>query len=199
MLIVLSPEHKDHLKFLTQIDAEAVGEFCKLALEFIRSGVNNRVYAAAAKKLSVQTESIKHAVEAIMFLLIECSKLMITEMDFHDSFLTLGLSEEVNKALLNLYLENRTEIRRILDSMDIQLHAYKNLEWRLDVQVASRALRQQMEPIIVMKLDVEGQTPNSHLLQTDPTTLNHIVDELEAALKEMRASHYRRVTRGLRS
>lgn len=96
--------------------------------------------------------------------------LQITDMDFHDSILTLGLSEDVSKTLLNvrccigespvlkswqhllsnqgrdsrhffsclqLYMEHRTEIRRILDSMSLQLLTYKNLEWRIDVQVGA--------------------------------------------------------------
>lgn len=62
-------------------------------------------------------------------------------MDFQDSVLVLGFSEELNKLLLQLYLENRKEIRHILSELAPSLPHYHNLEWRLDVQVGfSRCL-----------------------------------------------------------
>jgi hypothetical protein len=33
------------------------------------------------------------------------------------------------------YLENRDEVRRILDDISVKLPTYENLEWRADVQV----------------------------------------------------------------
>lgn len=59
----------------------------------------------------------------------------ISEVDFQDSVLVLGFSEELNKVLLQLYLENRKEIRQILSELAPCLPHYQNLEWRLDVQV----------------------------------------------------------------
>lgn len=128
-----------------------------------------------------------------MYLLIECAKLKISEMDFHDSFLMLGLSAEVNQELLTLYKENQEEVRQILDRMYPGLPAYVDMHWRLDVQIASRSLRQQTEPNIVFKIDLEGA--ESVVLQTDPATLQHLASELDAALKETKTSHYRCVAR----
>ena len=75
MLLVLSDEHKEHLSFLTKVDSEGkfasvqnslsiritmplplslsvlvVKEFCKISLEFIKKGVNPRVYQSAARE-----------------------------------------------------------------------------------------------------------------------------------------------------
>lgn len=61
--------------------------------------------------------------------------MQISEVDFQDSVLVLGFSEELNKLLLQLYLENRKEIRQILSELAPSLPHYHNLEWRLDVQV----------------------------------------------------------------
>ncbi len=36
------------------------------------------------------------------------------------------------------------------------------------------------------------------LLQTDPATLNRLVTELDAALKSIRTTHYRRITRAIK-
>lgn len=61
--------------------------------------------------------------------------LQISELDFQDSVLVLGFSEELNEVLLQLYLDNRKEIRHILSQLAPALPHYHNLEWRLDVQV----------------------------------------------------------------
>lgn len=43
----------------------------------------------------------------------------------------------MNKSLLQLYLDNRKEIRTILGELAPKLPSYHSLEWRLDVQVTS--------------------------------------------------------------
>nr|XP_014587403.2 COMM domain-containing protein 2 isoform X1 [Equus caballus] len=58
----------------------------------------------------------------------------ISELDFQDSVFVLGFSEELNKLLLQLYLDNRKEIRTILSELAPDLPSYHSLEWRLDVQ-----------------------------------------------------------------
>ena len=60
----------------------------------------------------------------------------ISEIDFQDSIMTLGFSDEMRQALLQLYLTQRKEIREILNEMSMDLPHYHNLEWRFDVEVS---------------------------------------------------------------
>ena len=110
----------------------------------------------------------------------------VSELDFQDSIMVLGFSEELNKELLRvssnppllyftlvcskmtgqfvgfgycssvffyqLYQENCHEIRSILSEMSMDLPHYHNLEWRLDVQLASRALQRQAQPSVLFRL-----------------------------------------------
>ncbi|XP_048398720.1 COMM domain-containing protein 2 isoform X1 [Stegostoma tigrinum] len=199
MLLVLSEEHKEHLGFLPQVDFEVVGEFCRIAVEFLKKGSNPKTFEGAARKLNVSTETVQHGVEGLMYLLTESSKMMISEVDFQDSVLVLGFPEDLNKLLLQLYLENRREIRSILNELAPDLPHYHNLEWRLDVQLASRALRQQVKPLLTLKLHLEqnGQR-NANILQTDPATLLHLIRKLEQALGEMKTNHCRRIVRNIK-
>lgn len=61
--------------------------------------------------------------------------LQVSELDFQDSIAILGFSQGLCKDLLGLYTENRAEIRSILGEMAMDLPHYRNLEWRLDVEV----------------------------------------------------------------
>uniref|UniRef100_A0A674AXX1 COMM domain containing 2 n=1 Tax=Salmo trutta TaxID=8032 RepID=A0A674AXX1_SALTR len=177
-----------------------VGEFGRIAVEFLRKGTNPKIYEGAARKLSVDAETVQHGVEGLMYLLTESSKLMISEVDFQDSVLVLGFTEVLNQLLLQLYLENRKEIRHILGELTPSLPHYHNLEWRLDVQLASRALRQQVKPTVTMKLHLEesGGDKSAKVLQTDPATLMHLIQELEKALAELKTTHCRRILRNIK-
>ncbi|XP_029285628.1 COMM domain-containing protein 2 isoform X1 [Cottoperca gobio] len=203
MLLVLSEEHKEHLAFLPQVDAAVVGEFGRIALEFLRRGTNPKIYEGAARKLCVPVEMVQHGVEGLMFLMTESSKHMISEVDFLDSVLVLGFGEELNQTLLQLYLQHHSQIRSILSQLPSNLPAYHNLEWRLDVQLASRAVRQQVVPMLTLRLLLTGggnggNDRSGRVLQTDPSTLLHLISTLEAALAAMKTSHARRIFRNIK-
>ncbi|KAG5851397.1 COMM domain-containing protein 2 [Anguilla rostrata] len=199
MLLVLTDEHKEHLGFLPQVDSAVVGEFGRIAVEFMKKGSNPKIYEGAARKLNVPVETVQHGVEGLMYLLTESSKLMISEVDFQDSVLVLGFTEELNDLLLQLYLDNRRVIRNILQELAPSLPHYHNLEWRLDVQLASRALRQQVKPVVTLKLHLETEgTQSARVLQTDPATLLHVIRELERALAEVKTNHCRRILRNIK-
>eukprot|EP00118_Oscarella_pearsei_P005359 m.24580 g.24580 ORF g.24580 m.24580 type:complete len:87 (+) comp28647_c0_seq1:66-326(+) len=86
MLIVLGDDHKEHLSFLSNVDTDVVREFCKLSVEFLRKGVNPKLYQAAnrtlteshkrfqclrslisTEKLGVTAETVRHGVEGLMY------------------------------------------------------------------------------------------------------------------------------------
>ncbi|KAM9848372.1 COMM domain-containing protein 2 isoform 2-T2 [Aulostomus maculatus] len=202
MLLVLSEDHKEHLAFLHQVDS-AVGEFGRIALEFLRRGTSPKVYEGAARKLCVPVETVQHGVEGLMYLMTECSKHMISEEDFLDSLLVLELGDKLNQTLLQMYLQHQREIRSILSLLPSTLPAYHNVEWRLDVQLASRSVRQQVIPMLMVRLlltKARGTCTehSSRVLQTDLRTLLRLVSMLEAALDAMKTSHARRILRNVK-
>ncbi|XP_068176127.1 COMM domain-containing protein 2 [Antennarius striatus] len=200
MLLVLSEDHKEHLAFLSRVEHAVVGEFGRIALEFLRRGTNPKIYEGAAKKLNVLVETVQHGVEGLMFLMTESSKYMLSEVDFLDSVLVLGFGDELNQILLKLYLQHHSQIRCILNQLPSNLPAYHSLEWRLDVQLASRSLRQQVVPVLMMHLllTTADNSRRSRVFQTDPSTLLHLISTLEAALAAMKTSHARRILRNLK-
>ncbi|XP_041482984.1 COMM domain-containing protein 2-like [Lytechinus variegatus] len=198
MLLFLDDEHKEHLSFLANVDSSVLQEFCRIAIEFMRKGITQKVYQGAAQKLNVDAETVKHGVEGLMYLLTESARLMVSELDFQDSIAILGFSEDLRKDLLGLYIENRAEIRGILGEMAMDLPHYHNLEWRLDVELASRSLRHQTIPTIMMKLHTEDcGKKHMQVLQTDPVNLVHLTQALEGALAEVKTQHCRRIIRNI--
>uniref|UniRef100_A0A8C2YUK7 COMM domain-containing protein n=1 Tax=Chinchilla lanigera TaxID=34839 RepID=A0A8C2YUK7_CHILA len=127
-----------------------------------------------------------HGVEGLTYLLAESSKLMISELHFQNSVFVLGFSEEFNRLLL------QKQIRTILNELAPDLPNYHRSEWQLDVQLASRSLWQQIKPAVTFKLHLNYSGDHStEVLQTDPATLLHLVQQLEQALEEMKTNQCR--------
>lgn len=200
MLLILSEEQKEHLRFLTSLEIDVILEFARISLDFILKGSSNpKIFQAAAQKLGVDVNLVKNGISGLQHVFTESSRLMIGEIDFQDSVMTLGFSKEVISALLQIYLENRKEVRNILVEMTLAIPHYHELEWRFDVELASRSLRHQTNPIIIMKLHTkEGEKNSADILQTDPVNLIHLTTELENAMQEMKTAHCRRIVRNIK-
>lgn len=71
-----------------------------------------------------------------------------------------------------------------------EIPQYKNLSWRLDIEVDRRAIRRITEPLFIMKFDT---TENSQYLTAQYHDLKHVCETLENALREMKQKHVRRI------
>ena len=202
MLLTLKPDHKKHVLFLAEQSPPVLQDFCKLALDYLQKGPNVKVYNAAAQKLNVELDAIKNSVEGLVNLLLESCKHKLNPEDFRDSVIALGFTEEKEAILSKLYSIKKDEISNALEEIGFKLPGYHDMEWRFEVQTASRSLLKQVAPLIT--LDLSLKTPDNSdeiehvLLQTDPTNLLHITQELEEALQESRSLHIRRISRAVK-
>ena len=154
----------------------------------------------AAQKLELDSKLVEQCVQATMNLLAESSKLSLVETDFKDSLISLDLHEEVSEALVEFYTDNQNTIREILSKLELSLPQYQNLEWRFDVQLASRMLNYQTTPQVLLKFHLNngGSSNDVHVLQTDPVNLLHMTQILEEALNEIKTAHCRRIARNIK-
>ncbi|XP_039430638.1 COMM domain-containing protein 2 [Culex pipiens pallens] len=209
MAHLIKQEQDKHLKFVLNQPEEVLIEFCKLAIDYINNGINEKKCTAAAKNLETTFDTVKSCVEALVCLLIDCIKLHITEEDFR-SLGTLSFSPEQIAILWQFVSSKRTLVETVLkQSADNELH-FRDLEWRLEAKVASRALHRQATPVIAMKLHLDSEVVNEHkekldqestvgagetrkevLLQTDPTSLVHLIQVLEQALIDSKTHRVR--------
>ncbi|CAH0558277.1 unnamed protein product [Brassicogethes aeneus] len=204
MLISLRQDHKEHLNLLTEQPVGVIEDFCKLAIDFLQNGPNLKRYAVAAGKLNVDSEAVQNCIYGLINLLLLSCKHHLSEADFRDSVLTLGFSQEQQGVLGVFYGRKQGEIQQILSKLAVNEPHYNDLQWRFEVQVSSRSLLEQVTPLITLDLSLKTSDKDklesekeSILLQTDPTNLLHIANELEKALIESRSRHSRKIQRAL--
>jgi hypothetical protein len=51
-----------------------------------------------------------------------------------------------------------------MDGLSLSTEHYKHLDWRLDLEVGSRLLHQQVRPVFMLRLDTEANTPGACII-----------------------------------
>eukprot|EP00823_Brevimastigomonas_motovehiculus_P004559 TRINITY_DN3020_c0_g1_i1.p1 TRINITY_DN3020_c0_g1~~TRINITY_DN3020_c0_g1_i1.p1 ORF type:complete len:251 (+),score=69.17 TRINITY_DN3020_c0_g1_i1:57-755(+) len=142
----------EDIQLLKTLNANYVKEFCGFALDHIRKGAPNRsVYKRAAEQLKVEAEALEKLIAALTEIFVESAKKDLSANDLMLSLTELKLlTEDTMKLIVEHY--QAKEIRRYLSELSMKLKHYTDLDWRLDVQLASRCLRQQVTPSFLLQL-----------------------------------------------
>ncbi|XP_066589260.1 COMM domain-containing protein 2 isoform X2 [Prorops nasuta] len=183
---------------LSSFHIHVLQDFCKLALDYLQKGPNTKLYTAAAQKLQVSPEIVKSSAEGLLNLLFESCKYKLNKKDFQDSVIALGFTEEKELLLSKLYSNKKEDILNLLPHVGFKVLEYYNMEWRFEVQIASRCLLKQTGALITLDLAFKNENVDDteHILvQTDTNNLLNIIQLLEEALQEGRSQHVHRISR----
>jgi hypothetical protein len=132
-------------------------------------------------------------------LILEIKKKKLNEKEIRDSLTLFGIKPELIAQIERSIIANSKRIHVYLSKLKLDTLAFHDLEWRLDIKVASRSLRRQVEPEILLKFDLSKQQQQleTKVLQTDIVNLNHLTSCLEDALNEIKSNYCRRVFRSV--
>ncbi|KAH8399260.1 hypothetical protein KR215_006641 [Drosophila sulfurigaster] len=218
----LSQEERDHLALLQRPASEVV-ELCKSAFDYLVNGPNLERYELLAKKCSggVESATVQHAVEALISLLIHVTTNTSEHSNIRQLLPELG--EDVQEVLEQFVNSKRSFVEGSIKSANIRAYRLVNLEWRLEVRTASRCLLQQSNVVITMKLYLHTEPKNENrelleidtterserelsamqederrhrkdlLVQTDVSSLLHMIRSLEDALAESKSRRIRNI------
>ena len=93
-LLSFDAKTKDDLTICKTIKADFFAQFCKIALDFLKGGANQKMLKGAGQKLKVKPEDVEVAVGSIARILMDGTKKALTENDLLFSIGDLGLSSE---------------------------------------------------------------------------------------------------------
>ncbi|EDW83314.1 uncharacterized protein Dwil_GK22787 [Drosophila willistoni] len=238
--MLLSQKQRDHLSLL-QRPANEVVELCKAAFEFLLTGPNPERFqliannytsasTSSAASPSVEPAAVQHAVEALISLLIHMTtRASSSGLELQDllrqTFPELGA--EVLDVLEQFVTSKRSFIEGSIKSANIRSYRLVNLDWRLEVRIASRSLLEQCQIFVTMKLYLHTEPKNENrellefdlmerseeevkamkederqhrkdlLVQTDVGSLVHMIKTLEDALNESKTRRIRNIVDAL--
>lgn len=219
MARIIRPEQANQLRFLLEQPEEVLIEFCKLAIEYINSGINEKKCTVAAKKLSTTYDIVRGALEALVALLIDSTKMAISEREFYTAVQTSleSIDQKQSEILWQFITSKRNLVDNVMRASCQDEMYFRELEWRIEGRIASRSLRSQATPVIKMKFhldtecvseyrdklhskpETEKHTRREVLAETDPAMLQHMIQVLEQALLEARTRRVRNYVKPVQS
>lgn len=175
-----------------------MSEFCRLALEFTRSGAKKEVFARAAGSIGVQADEVASGVLGLSNVFKEAAKANLAKGEFLLSVSDLDLSDDAKNAIAEFYVGCVKEVQGLLAKLVMALPEYHHMDWRLDMELGSRMQRKVVEPKFVIRLDTREPELKSTYAEADFATLQRLIAELEAAEAEVKTAHSQRVARYIR-
>eukprot|EP00485_Elphidium_margaritaceum_P023942 CAMPEP_0202712444 /NCGR_PEP_ID=MMETSP1385-20130828/39976_1 /ASSEMBLY_ACC=CAM_ASM_000861 /TAXON_ID=933848 /ORGANISM="Elphidium margaritaceum" /LENGTH=224 /DNA_ID=CAMNT_0049372481 /DNA_START=57 /DNA_END=731 /DNA_ORIENTATION=+ len=205
---------------INELPLKYLPSFCKLSVNAIKDGINHDKIAKAAQSLNTSAETVTNAICAlaqIFKLLCSASVQKASKKVYQETFLPLSLNENVSDAIYEYYSEVHMELRQMLTQFKIKTDRYHTFDWRLDVQIGSRALHRRVDPVYLCELQSttsnmdsndnskkleasnNAQSDNTQLEKTlfecDYASLENMIQQFELALRETQQSWYKKVSR----
>ncbi|KAG7398386.1 hypothetical protein PHYBOEH_011187 [Phytophthora boehmeriae] len=179
-------------------------EICKLAVRVFGSEKQSkRRLTRTASSSGWETQKMEQAVLAFAKILMDAAKAELSEQAFRLVLKGMEMSEDHVEVLVQLYTTHASDIRECVSKeTGTSVPHYRNLEWRIDLELSTRFLRNKPKPIVTLRLDTSAQPNSSGVPQTQSTCLRVDYDglrlmqsQLETALKEVDSVHCSRIQR----
>lgn len=227
-IVSVSETTRKQLLLLQKLDIGVAKEMLRVSLNFIRKGRQEKIIDKAAAKLSIPAKAVEELIDALAIFLTELSKQNLSDADVTDTITVLKIAPEgspLNQLLKEFCLAAKHEVREILKRVSFDLPHYQDVEWRLDVELGSRCIRNTVAPFYLVKVrttipaveedlcreensfaassSMVTQGENGYLVkesfvEIDPLSLKHITAELERAVAESKTASSRRVMRNIK-
>ena len=193
------------ISLLSELDEEKyVGIFAQ-AITALEGGLNKDSIKVLAEEMGgkVKEATLIKIVQASSILLWDLVKGAPTDlMGISEALQSMGMKHALVDEFLGLYEANRQRLNNLKGALAISKRRYKDLEWRLDVELARRQLTTMSAPKYQIRLDVydprggnlKNGTEESFEFQSDYANMVHMERELEKALDELATVHGQRMT-----
>ncbi|XP_023940120.2 COMM domain-containing protein 2 [Bicyclus anynana] len=193
MIIFLSELQKEHLVLLHQHSTQVLVDFCKLTIDYLSNGINQKKCAIAAEKLDISALAVQNIIHALAYLIVEACKHSLSEPNFQSSLALAGFSDDKQKVLVKFYNTKKNEISTALNLLLQKDPSYQDLLWRFEIQVASKTSHEEIVPMVAM--DFVLTTPKNYgqyekeYTQTSPKHTNSVSNiNINASIQDARAS-----------
>ena len=180
-------------------------EIFNQAIIALEGGLNRDGIKALANEMGddVNEATLIKIVQGSSILLWDLVKGAPTDLtSITEALQGMGMKHALVCEFLDMYEANRLRLNNLKGALAISKRRYKDLEWRLDVEMARRQMTTMSAPKYQVRLDVYDPrggdvghgTEESFEFQSDYANMVHMEKELEKALDELATVHGQRMT-----
>ena len=110
---------------------------------------------SAAKSLNQDEDIVRNAVRAlaqILTMLASASVYVVPQQIYKETLIPMKLTNEATDAIYEYYRTVHNVLRDVLRQFTIETSRYHKFDWRLDIQIGSRALHRRVDPVFLCQL-----------------------------------------------
>lgn len=156
----------EDVAIIDRLKPDQVTQFSELALKFLQTGANKKMYKSAAKHIGASIEEVGRCIMGISKLLMNgIRRKLTTRISFSAFVEKVGVPENASEPMAAFFSQNRDAIQLCVAELGLQLPRYQNLDWRLDVEVSRRMAHNVFEPNFMFKLDTQDSELQSQFMQ----------------------------------
>jgi len=172
-----------HLKRLDNYDKETLDRLCLSTFDFLKNGVSLE---------SFQEENLKSIAKESMILIVQSLKFNISDSELNDLLSSIECNAYYRDQLVQNYQQYKLGLSKILLAYNTNSdNRYVHLQWKFEVKVASKYLREQLVPSIILRFqttDHEG-TSTCFDIQCSIADIYQMVEKLGNALRKSNSQH----------
>ena len=186
----------------TSLKKEAYSGVFEQAIVALESGLNEDTISALVSE-GVSKSDLTKIVQASSILFWDLTKGAPRETAaISEALQLMGMKFNVADEFLKKYNSSRSRLNSLKGALAISKRRYKDLEWRLDVELSRRQVSVMCTPKFQIRVDVYDprgdeigrSREESFLLESNYSNMLHMQKELERALAEVNSLHGQRMT-----
>jgi len=184
------------VSIMTRLTTDQTRAFASTAVAFLLSEDKGTPLRALAATVKSRPEQIQKTVSGLANILLESAKARLSLASFRRAIHTLSLNTEQSAVLHEVLEQHSQDICHSAEMTGMPIPHYSHIDWRLEVEIASRTSRNSAAPKFSLRLDLDEPGQSQAIpMECSQSTLLHVQKQLEAALSEESSVHSKRFQR----
>jgi len=189
--IVLPAHVRNAMSSVSQVsDLMEIHQVMKYSMSFLFGEITEEDMKSVCRSSQIPFPTFLEAVDALSWIVCESVRLKLSTDNFREFIADIDFLN--TRDVLEVYQQSSNRLRQSLNIVSPEFEKFVSIDWRMQVEVARRSLRNFKRPHVVIDLKTNK---NSYNLELTPQGLVQLYETLDAALQSSRTAKFRRIQR----
>ncbi|KAM3137096.1 hypothetical protein pb186bvf_010824 [Paramecium bursaria] len=190
--MILSDKFVQEIQSLEPLDQGTFEKVVNFSISFI---VKHDTQTTLAEVLEIDESDADRMFRLTLKLVSFFGKFRFGDREFKSNIEFLKLSQAKKTFFLQVMESNSQQLHKRLSFVESDgMPYFKNLEWRYDIQIASRAYEQEIKPRIFLKFDLENDQKQDHIIiESDYANLKNMREEISYLVAQLESSKQQKI------